>query len=103
MSENTITIEGKNGIVLMIPYKSISYHKRKGNCPHCKGTGNVEETINVDDTDHILNYFLPVVIENKQYKYTEIHNINFYTPDNIQEHWRRAETPPKGDPIVHMY
>jgi hypothetical protein len=34
MSENTITIECKNGIVLMIPYKSISYHKRKGNCPH---------------------------------------------------------------------
>jgi hypothetical protein len=45
MSENTITIEGKNGIMLMIPYKSISYHKRKGNYPHCKGTGNAEENV----------------------------------------------------------
>lgn len=99
MSENTITIEGKNGIMLiegidyilnmkkgsititregfskfpaiiMVPYKSESHHKRKGNYYHCKGTGNAEETINVDD---------------------------------IQEHWKCAETPPKGDPIVHMY
>ena len=26
---------------------------------------NLEEIINVDDTNHILNYFLPVVIENR--------------------------------------
>jgi hypothetical protein len=94
MSENTITIEGKNGIVLiegidyilnmkkgsititgegfskfpaiiMVPYKSESHHKRKGNHPHCKDTGNINEMINIDDTNHILSYFLPVVIENR--------------------------------------
>ena len=74
MSKNTITIEGKNGIMLiegidyilnmkkgsititgegfskfpaiiMVPYKSESHHKRKGNYPHCKGTGNAEENV----------------------------------------------------------
>ena len=74
MSKNTITIEGKNGIMLiegidyilnmkkgsititregfskfpaiiMVPYKSKPYHKRKGNYPHCKGTGNAEENV----------------------------------------------------------
>ena len=101
----TITREGfsKFPAIIMVSHKSKPYHKRKGNRPHCKGTGNINEMINIDDTNHILSYFLPVVIENKQYEYTEIHNINFFTPNNIQEHWKCAETPPKGDTIVHMY